>query len=203
MSNRENPIVVELCNELEEKLKKSGVLQKVFFTHCFYYPHNKENEESLKSYLNRNKLSKLSKQKDPDKISLFLYFFDNHFDKKSNKHEEDEKNAAFDFYVELSSRVTTIELDPNLGCNLSALKSIYSLFQRLRDICHSYGKSCIQFQKSSNQFLTKHIRPFTTKWHPQIESDNYDHTAFRKELNELQARSTEYMETLENMIWQK
>lgn len=203
MSNRENPIVVDLCNKLEEKLKTSGVPKKDFFTNCFYYFHNKENKGSLESYLNRNKISKLRKQKDPDKIILFLYFFENHFGKKSKNHQEDNKNAAFNFYIELSSRVTTIALEKNSGCNRSALKSIYSLFQNQRDICHFYGESCIQFQKSSNQFLTKHIRPFTTKWHPQIESDNYDCITFRKELSELQARSNEYMETLENMSWQK
>ena len=52
---------------------------------------------------------------------------------------EQVKNAAWELYVELVTRITTVELEDNLGILRESLNSIYTLFGSTRQIMRKYG----------------------------------------------------------------
>ncbi|MCB0540606.1 MAG: hypothetical protein KDE33_24025, partial [Bacteroidetes bacterium] len=55
--------------------------------------------------------------------------------------DEQQRQAAWDIYVELVTRVTVQELKEDEGLLREALTSFYSLFQTTRDILKKYGPS--------------------------------------------------------------
>ena len=79
----------------------------------------------------------------------------------------EDETAAWEMYVELITRVATQKLPENFGDEVSALDSIYSIFQVTRDILKSHGRLAKSFTKISIIILNQIIRPFTAKWHKQ------------------------------------
>ena len=78
---------------------------------------------------------------------------------------EPDKNAAWELYVELLTRITTQSLVANEGDEKTALDSIYSLFPTIRAIIKQNGRECIEFTKLAVIILNQKVRPFTAKWH--------------------------------------
>lgn len=76
-----------------------------------------------------------------------------------------DKDAAWEMYVELITRILTQNLAFEDGDEKTALDSIYSLFPTTRDILKRNGRSCIQFSKIAVVVLNQVVRPFTAKWH--------------------------------------
>ena len=60
---------------------------------------------------------------------------------------EPDKNAAWDLYIELLTRITTQKLDAAHGDEETALASVFSLFATTRQIIKENGKDCIEFAK--------------------------------------------------------
>lgn len=58
-----------------------------------------------------------------------------------------DKDAAWEMYIELLTRITTQQLKPNEGNEESALKSMYSLFGTTREILKEHGRGCVEFTK--------------------------------------------------------
>jgi hypothetical protein len=89
---------------------------------------------------------------------------------------EDERNAAWEMYVELITRISVEELAPGEGFLREALTSLYSLFETTRDILRKYGPgvaapstgSDLSFGIISIAVLNKALRPLLTKWHPEL-----------------------------------
>lgn len=100
-----------------------------------------------------------------------------------------EKNAAWELYVELLTRITTQNLPDKDGDEESALNSIYSLFEITRKILKEKGRKCTNFTKISIVILNQIIRPFTTKWHKLKLKDAFIDSKkckeFREELKNL------------------
>ncbi|XEO79042.1 hypothetical protein WKT22_04083 [Candidatus Lokiarchaeum ossiferum] len=113
---------------------------------------------------------------------------------------EEDKNAAWDLYVELLTRITTQPLNDNDGIEITALESIYSIFSTTRKILKKHGRKCIQFSKIAIIVLNQVIRPFTAKWHLLSKqgtlNDNNGKLQFRNELKQLQSKLSNYSKLL-------
>ncbi|WP_330960433.1 hypothetical protein [Photobacterium sp. 53610] len=77
--------------------------------------------------------------------------------------KEADKNAAWELYIELATRVTSQPLIEQYGNEESALKSIYSIFDITRTVIKNNGRGCTEFTKVAIIILNQVFRPFTTK----------------------------------------
>ena len=113
---------------------------------------------------------------------------------------EEDKQAAWELYVELLTRITTQALDDTAGDEKTALNSIYSIFPTTRLILKEKGRDAQTFSKIAIIVLNQIIRPFTAKWHKQSELGAFDDYArcelFRKELKDLQVDLIHYAQLL-------
>lgn len=116
---------------------------------------------------------------------------------------EPDKNAAWDLYIELLTRITTQKLDSEHGDEDTALSSVFSLFPTTRQIIKDNGKDCIEFTKIAVVILNQKIRPFTAKWHKVAVSGGFNKTEtcteFRKDLSDLQQVLCIYTQMLAQM----
>jgi len=116
---------------------------------------------------------------------------------------EPDKNAAWDLYIELLTRITTQRLDVNHGDEDTALSSIYSLFATTRQIIKDNGKDCIEFTKLAVVILNQKVRLFTAKWHKVSVAGGFANEEtcqkFREELSSLQAVLSIYTQMLAEM----
>ena len=114
-----------------------------------------------------------------------------------------DKDAAWDLYIELLTRVATQYLHPDHGDEETALRSIHNLFGLTREVIKRKGRHCIEFTKIAVVILNQIIRPFTAKWHKlsiQKAFDDPKHCKdFRKELDELQVVLRTYSKMLADM----
>ncbi len=114
-----------------------------------------------------------------------------------------DKEAAWEMYIELLTRITTQPLPEGSGDNKTALESVYTLFPLTRDIIKQKGRRCIEFTRIAIVVLNQIIRPFTAKWHRLSlagEIDKVDKSQeFRKELAELQEKLKVYTKALSDM----
>lgn len=119
------------------------------------------------------------------------------------KPQDNDKNAAWDLYIELLTRITTQPLPQNSGDEITALKSVYSIFSLTRRIIKKHGRSCIEFTKIAIIVLNQKIRPFTAKWHKLSVHDAFNDIEkckeFRKELFILQKVLKIYTQMLADM----
>ena len=101
-----------------------------------------------------------------------------------------DRDAAWDLYVEMLTRVTTQPLPSNVGDEEIALASVYSLFPTTREILRQRGRDAIQFCMVAIPILNQVVRPFTSKWHREAAEGAFGDPArcveFRKELALLQ-----------------
>ncbi len=93
------------------------------------------------------------------------------------KVDERQREAAWEIYVELVTRVTVQELKEGEGLLREALSSFYSLFQTTRDILKEYGPSIATPTKEDDTtlghiavaVLNKVLRPLLAEWHPILK----------------------------------
>jgi hypothetical protein len=88
-----------------------------------------------------------------------------------------ERRAAWEFYVELMTRISVVPLPAGEGLLREALASLYSLFGTTRDILRRHGPTVAE-PKPDGQYnfgylavaiLNCVIRPFLARWHPLLE----------------------------------
>lgn len=91
------------------------------------------------------------------------------------KPSEKEKDASWDLYVELVTRITVQQLPSDSGLLREALSSLYRVFNTTRDILHKYGREVasdiegeLSFGYISISIINNILRPFTAKWHPLL-----------------------------------
>ena len=95
-----------------------------------------------------------------------------------------DKDAAWDLYVEMLTRITTQPLPYEVGDEKTALDSVYSLFPTTREILRRRGRGTIQFSKIAVPMLNQIVRPFTAKWHRESLAGAFDNPAKRAEFRE-------------------
>ena len=107
-----------------------------------------------------------------------------------------DKNAAWQLYIELITRVTTQALPADSGDEKRALTSVYELFDLTRGIIKDSGPECIEFAKIAVVVLNQVVRPFTAKWHKESLAGAFNDAAkckaFRQELEALQQQLSDY-----------
>lgn len=92
------------------------------------------------------------------------------------KPNKNEKEAAWEMYVELITRISIVELKPEEGLLSEALSSLYSLFGTTRKILREHGSSVAQPKGKDNisfgylavAILNGVLRPVLAKWHPLL-----------------------------------
>jgi hypothetical protein len=90
---------------------------------------------------------------------------------------DDERKAAWELYVELVTRTSTVPLKPGTGLQREALTSLYSLFETTRTILRSYGPGVAQakgdgqtsFGLLAVTVLNNALRPLLSEWHPRLQ----------------------------------
>jgi hypothetical protein len=90
--------------------------------------------------------------------------------------DESQQAAAWEMYVELITRVATVELRTREGLLREALTSCYSLFPTTRDILRRHGPPVARVRgQGSYSFghlaiiiLNDVVRPVLAKWHPAL-----------------------------------
>ena len=91
--------------------------------------------------------------------------------------DESEVKAAWELYVELVTRISIVELQPEEGLLREALSSLYSLFDTTREILRKYGPTVgkpkgegrLSFAILAVAVLNTLLRPVLSKWHPVLE----------------------------------
>ncbi len=102
------------------------------------------------------------------------------------KPNEDERKAAWEMYVELVTRISVAELQPDEGMLRETLASLHTLFGTTRQILRSYGPAVAgtQFEDAEGPLvlgqrgvsfgylavaiLNAVLRPVLAKWHPLL-----------------------------------
>ena len=87
-----------------------------------------------------------------------------------------EKQAAWEVYVELVTRIAVAGLDPQGGSLREALTSLYTLFATTRDVLRKYGPDVaipkgedkISFGYLVLWMLNAVLRPVLTEWHTRL-----------------------------------
>lgn len=88
-----------------------------------------------------------------------------------------ERKAAWELYVELLTRITTVPLLDDEGLLSEALASYYSLFAATREILRRYGPALAE-PKPDGEYnlgflaigmLNQIIRPVLAYWHPVLQ----------------------------------
>ena len=131
--------------------------------------------------------------------------------------DREQQTAAWEMYVELITRIAIQPLGDDEGLDREALSSLYSLFSETRRILKTHGpsvaepvkKGTVSFGQLAVLVLNKLLRPFLSKWHPQLSAHeasrpanvsqlqhernwNDQHQKFREELRELARRLRQY-----------
>ena len=75
--------------------------------------------------------------------------------------QETDKDAAWDLYVEMLTRIVTQPLPPEAGDEQAALESVYALAPATREILRHHGRASIQFSKVAVPVLNQIVRPST------------------------------------------
>ncbi len=114
-----------------------------------------------------------------------------------------DKDAAWDLYVELLTRITTQRLPHEHGTEEAALESVHKIFELTRTTLKEHGRKAENFTKVAIIVLNQVIRPFTAKWHRLSEKGAFDDAnqcaEFREELAELQDRLRAYTKLLSDL----
>jgi hypothetical protein len=88
-----------------------------------------------------------------------------------------ERDAAWELYVELITRISVVPLGPDEGLLREALSSLYSVFTTTREIMRKYGPEVAE-TKPGGQYnfaflavtiLHTGIRPLLARWHPELQ----------------------------------
>ncbi len=134
--------------------------------------------------------------------------------------DENQRQAAWEIYVELVTRVTVQELKAGEGLLREALTSFYALFQITRDILKKYGpviatpgeKDDTTLGHIAVGVLNRVLRPLLAKWHPILKDYEdrrpadrspteheraWEHAdALRAEMTRIREQLTEYADVL-------
>lgn len=144
------------------------------------------------------KLEKWLEQWDMTSLKIKTPFLEMEWNPK-----DEDREAAWELYIELLTRITTQPLAQEDGDEETALASIHSIFSLTRDVMKKKGRHCFEFTKIAIVVLNQVVRPFTAKWHRvSVQGgfgDSNNCKEFRRELYELQKILRVYTRMLADM----
>ena len=110
--------------------------------------------------------------------------------------KDEDRDAAWELYVEMLTRIVTQPLPASAGDEQTALESVYSLFPTTREILRRRGRDTVQFSKVAIPVLNQVVRPFSAKWHRESLTGAFGNMKrrkkFREQLERLQADLRNY-----------
>ncbi|WP_435735796.1 hypothetical protein V5D56_13370 [Cellulosimicrobium sp. PMB13] len=89
-----------------------------------------------------------------------------------------ERDAAWELYVELVTRIAVAPMQPGEGILREALRSLYQLFGVTRDILRRYGPTVAKPPRREGDYrfgylavwlLNGAVRPVLARWHPELQ----------------------------------
>lgn len=92
--------------------------------------------------------------------------------------DDAERDAAWELYVELVTRISVAPLTPGSGILRESLTSLYQLFGVTREILRKYGPRVARAPQQPGQYRFGHLavwmlngvlRPVLATWHPELE----------------------------------
>jgi len=94
----------------------------------------------------------------------------------------DQRNAAWELYVELVTRTALQPLDADDGVLREALSSLHAIFRETREILRRYGPGIavppgegqLSFGALAVDLLNQVLRPVLAKWHPLLLAHEHD-----------------------------
>ena len=95
-----------------------------------------------------------------------------------------DKNAAWELYIEMLTRIVTQPLPSEAGDEKTALDSVYALFGITREILRRRGRGTIKFSMVAIPVLNQVVRPFTAKWHKESLAGAFNNESKQKEFRE-------------------
>jgi len=114
-----------------------------------------------------------------------------------------DKDASWEMYVEMQTRIITQELADDSGDEKTALDSLAKMFELTRAVLKKYGRHSPEFSRIALFILNDQIRPFTAKWHRLSLGSAFDDpkqcNIFRDELKDLQKIIRGYASILAEM----
>ena len=114
--------------------------------------------------------------------------------------QEKDREAAWELYIEMLTRIVTQPLPAEHGDEKTALDSVHALFGITREILKRKGRESVQFSKIAVVVLNQVVRPFTAKWHKLVLSGALDEekgrAEFRSDLAALQVVLRNYTKAL-------
>ncbi|MBI5314728.1 MAG: hypothetical protein HZB34_02010 [Nitrospirae bacterium] len=114
--------------------------------------------------------------------------------------QEKDREAAWELYIEMLTRIVTQPLPQGDGDEKSTLDSVHALFGITREILRRKGRDCVQFTKIAVVVLNQIIRPFTAKWHRMCLGGAFNDPGtrqeFRNDLSKLQVELRKYTKAL-------
>ena len=111
------------------------------------------------------------------KLNLAVVKFEVSFD-------DADRDAAWELYIEMLTRIVTQPLPIEDGDEKTALDSVYSLFPITRKVLRRHGRSAVNFSKIAVPVLNQIVRPFTAKWHRESLAGAFDDDEKRREFRE-------------------
>lgn len=131
---------------------------------------------ALQDYLVRNGLDKC-------KVSAFFFSFE-------FTGEEKHKDAAWNLFVDIGSRIATQALPDDVGDEQRALDSLYEFFLNSRETLRTDGRISRRLSLTVFFMLNKVLRPFLANWHQRSLAGELKKPegcqAFRNDLKALQ-----------------
>lgn len=182
----------KMAEEIRNGLKARRISQPEFCKAFLkdYYGDLIEEQEVENHNERFKKVLKLERK--PEMIALYYHYY-----KSKYLHEksipDEARHAAYNFYVEMKSRIVTQPLSD--GLDKDALDSLSRLFKEWREISKENGCDSQSFFEHSEKYMNEVLRPFLSKWRKQ-ECEGIDSKVFREELKKLQAYTSKYIEEL-------
>jgi hypothetical protein len=141
------------------------------------------------------KLRKLLENWDLTKLKIKAGFLEMEWEP-----QEKDREAAWELYVEMLTRIITQPLPEEHGDEKTALENVHALFGITREILRRKGRDCVQFTKIAVIVLNQIVRPFTAKWHRLSLGGAFDvdekRSEFREDLSALQEDLRNYARLL-------
>jgi hypothetical protein len=178
---------------------KSGLDDRGTKLRCFlddFYLSNVNPFACSEELYDHSERFKSSSKRNAEVAALYSAYFSSKYHNSDSVSKED-REAAWELKVELSTRVSSVGLSKGIGCNTSALSSLHSLFDTWRSIARNGGVKSQKFLKHSKTYFDDNVRPFTSKWHAQLNDSAEQSEMFRGELEQLQIETRRYCEKLE------
>jgi len=186
---------VATIEKLKASLKEINVKISEFAKQ--YYLNEVEPTASSSDLVDHYERFKKLKNTSPERIAAYANYFNRTY-KKDGIYTQADRNAAWELFIELDTRVVTRALDNESGIDKATLSSLHELFQLHRSIAKKHGPNCKNYYTMASHYFEGYIRPFTSKWHKILNDENS--VTFREELVILQQKMSELRSSLQSII---